>query len=808
MLTNYLKIAWRTFRKDNTFTLINVAGLATGLAVALLIIQYVRFELSYEQSNPLADRIARLTTDYMNGGTVDAQDAEMYPPAGAKAKREMKEVVNYTRVYPLRRPTVTVQIGEAYYLMNNVYAVDSSFFSMFSYPLLRGSRKDLFTRPRQVVLTKKTALTYFNTLDVLGKTLKIPKQEGSVLLEIVGVVPDSPVNTHLKFDMLVSYPTMLSDFGEREDNWNNNNTYTYVQLGENTSYEGFAKSLTAFSDRLVSEKKMTNERVIGQKIGDIHLYSHKTFETEPNGEARSVYFLLGVAFLVLLSAFVNYVNLTTAKALDRAREIGMRKVVGSTQTQIRMQIFLETVLINIVAGVLAVGLVAALRSVFIEMAGLPEGFTIFEDAFFWESLGAFLVLSIVLSGFYPAFILSSFDPVTVLKGNFSRSAKGTVLRKSLVVFQFAITLVLLVQTFAVYRQVNFLREQNLGVNIDHTLVVKAPVGKDARQDYGTFRQMLLNQSQVKAVSLSGTVPGLGSAQMGSTTGINLSDAAKKTSFNYYLVRIDTSFIDLMGIKLLAGKNFDATTRPGFADTTNRQLIVNEETIRLWGIATPAEAIGKRVDMWGDKATIRGVVGNYHYESPKSAYIPIIHLYSPDFTSFASVKFAGGNASEQLATLRKIYTANFPYSPFSYFFMDSEYDKQYKADDQFQRVFGALTGFAILISCLGLFGLATFTVAKRTKEIGIRKVIGASTTNLMILLSTDFIKTVLISLLMGIPVSYLLVKNWLTDYAARIELSWWLFAAPALLVLLLVVVSISSKTIATALMNPVNSLRSE
>jgi putative ABC transport system permease protein len=808
MLTNYLKIALRIIRKDTTFSLINVVGLATGLAVALLIIQYVRFELSYEQSNPLADRIVRLTTDYMNGGTVDAQDAEMYPPAGAKAKREMNEVVNYTRVYPLRRPTLTVQIDEAYYLMNNVYAVDSSFFSMFNYPLVRGSQQGLFTRPRQVILTEKTALTYFKTLDVLGKTLKIPKSEGSVLMEIVGVVPDIPANTHLKFAMLVSYPTMLSDFGEWEDNWNNNNTYTYVQLAENTRYEGFIKSLAAFSDRLVSEKKMTNERVIGQKIGDIHLYSHKTFETEPNGEARSVYFLLGVAFLVLLSAFVNYVNLTTAKALDRAREVGMRKVVGSTQGQIRMQIFTETVLINLVAGAMAVGLVVAFRPVFVEVAGLPDGFTVFRDVFFWESAGAFLLLSILLSGFYPAFVLSSFDPVTVLKGNFSRSTKGTLLRKSLVVFQFTVTLILLVQTFAVYRQVNFLREQNLGVNIDHTLVVKAPVGSDARQDYGAFRQMLLDQAQVKAVSLSGTVPGLGSTQMASTTGINLSDAAKKTSYNYYLTRIDTAFIDLMGIKLLAGKNFDATTRPGFSDTTNRQLIVNEEAIRLWGIPTPEEAIGKRVDFWGHQATIRGVVKNYHYESPKAAYIPILHMYSPNFDSFASVKFAGGNASDQLATLKKVYKANFPYSPFSYFFMDSEYDKQYKADDRFQQVFGALTGFAILISCLGLFGLATFTVSKRTKEIGIRKVIGASTANLMVLLSTDFIKTVLIAIGIGLPITYFLVSNWLANYAVRIELSWWLFAAPALSVLFLVLVSISSKTITTALMNPVKSLRSE
>lgn len=808
MLKNHLKIALRVIKKDNMFTLINIVGLATGLAVALLIIQYVRFEFSYEKSYPLSDRIVRVSMDYLNGGALDAQDAEMYPPVGARAMREMPEVVNFTRAYPLRKPNVTVQLGDKYYLVNNVYAVDSSFFSMFGYALLRGSRKDLFTKPRQAVLTKSLAMTYFNTLDVLGKTLKIPRTKGSMLLEVVGVVPDSPANSHLKFDMIVSYPTMLSDYGENEDNWNNNNTYTYLQLDEKTTDDAFTKSLTAFSDRLVGEKKIVNERVVAQKISDIHLYSHKTYETEPNGDARSVYFLLGVAILVLVTAFVNYINLATSKSLDRAREIGMRKVVGSTRNQIRAQILMETVLVNLLAGIVAIGLVAVLQPVLIDMAGLPGTFSVFTDVFFWQSVASFLLLSIGLSGFYPALVLSSFDPVTVLKGNFSRSVKGTFLRKSLVVFQFTITIILLVQTFAVYRQVKFLRQQSLGLNIDHTLVVEAPAASNASRDYGAFRQKLLEQSQVKSVSFSGTVPGLGSTQMGTTTGINLADAVTKTYYNYYLTEIDTSFFNVMGIKLLAGENFDALTVPGFADTTNRQLIVNEETIRLWGIPTPEEAIGREVNLWNRKATIRGVVKNYHYESPKAAHIPIVHLYSPDFKSFASVKFRPGNADGQLATLKKVYEANFPYSPFSYFFLDSEYDKQYKSDDRFQHVFSALTTFAILISCLGLFGLATFTVSKRTKEIGIRKVIGASTTNLMLLLSKDFIRTVFIAILIGLPITYFLVRNWLAHYAVRIELSWWLFSAPALFVFVLVIISISSKTITTALMNPVKSLRSE
>ena len=808
MLLNYTIIAWRNLRKNSTFSIINIFGLATGLAVALLIAQYVRFELSYERENPLAERVVRLSMDYMNGGTVDAQDAETYPPIAARALREMKEVESYARAYPLRNRLSAVQIGDRYYQLSNVYAVDSSFFRMFNYPLLRGTVRGLFGRPREAVLTETMAMTYFNTLDVVGKTIKIPKSNGSIVFEIVGVVPDSPANTHLKFDMVLSYPTMLSDFGESEDNWNNNNAYTYLQITNGTTQEALTRSLETFTGRLLQEKRFKNERVIAQKVGDIHLYSHKTFETEANGDPRSVYLLLGVAVLVLLGAFVNYVNLTTSRALDRAREIGVRKAVGSNQQQIRMQVLVETVLVNLLAGVLAVGIVALLQSAFMDITGLPEEFKVLDDVFFWQCAGAFLVCSVLLSGFYPAIVLASFEPVKVLKGNFSTSVKGAFLRRALVVFQFVVTLILLVQTVVVYRQVKYLREQELGLNIDHTLVVKAPVGVDIGENYNVFRQTLLEQSQVKGVSFSGTVPGMGTAGMGTTTGVNLLGAAQKTYYNYHITAIDTSFIDQMSIRLLAGKNFDASTRLGFPDTTDRQLIINMETLRLWEIRTPQEAIGKRVDLWGNQATIRAVVDNYHYDSPKVPHIPIIHLYSPRFDHFASVKFAPGNPGEQLARLKRVYQANFPYSPFTYFFLDSEYDKQYKTEDRFRQVFGFLTIIAVVISCLGLFGLATFTASKRTKEIGIRKVIGATTGNLVVLLSKEYFKLIILAIAIGLPVTYFLASAWLDNYATRTTLAPYLFAGPALTMLLMVLVSIGMKTVATALLDPVKSLRSD
>lgn len=808
MLKNYFKIAFRTFRKDKSFTAINVLGLASGLAITLMIVQYVRYEKSYENGYPNADRIVRITTDYLNGETVIAQDCETYPVLSEALKNEIPEVENSTRAYPIGEPSIDIQIGLKQYTVDKVMGVDPSFFDIFHYTLIQGSNQDLFTKPHQAVLSESIAKKYFNTIDVFGETFKIIGPNLPILMNVVGVVPDSPSNTHLKFDLLVSYKTLISDFGETEDNADGNNTLTYVELAENADYGKFTENLVLFNKQLKAQGLAVNNNFIGQKIGDIHLYSKKGFETEPNGDARSVYFLLAVAFLVIISALVNYTNLSTSKALDRAKEMGMRKVVGSTGLQIKIQVFVESLIMNVFSALLAIMLIALVENLFIETAGLPESFSIFGNLFFWACLVGFLIMAIVLSSIYPAFVLSSFKPSQVLKGSFSHSGQGVFLRKSLVVFQFGITVVLLVQTFAVYLQIDFLRNLDIGVNTEKIVVVKTPSGEHISQSIESFKQSLLANSAVKSVATAMTVPGLSGASMSTTTGINLSDTEEKTNFNFYLTSIDTSFLDLMEIELLAGENFSSTNRISMQDTVDRQFIVNEKALHLWGISDPQMAIGKSINFWGLKSTIRGVVKNYNQESPKAAQIPILMGYSPNSEGYISVKFAGENPAEQLAMVKQQYETSFPYKPFSYFFLDQEYDRQYKADERFQKVFGVLTLFAIFIACLGLFGLATFTVAKRTKEIGVRKVIGGSTTGLLVLLSKDFIKTVLISMAIGIPVTYFIVKEWLGKFANHIELSWWLFAIPALAILILTVITIGGKTLKTALMNPVESLRSE
>ncbi len=809
MIRNYFKIAWRSFIKDKSFTTINLLGLATGFAIALLIIQYVRFELSYENTHKKADRIVRLTYDIMDGETVSSQDCETNPPLGAKLKSEMAEVEDVTRAYHIGEPSVTIEVDNKQFIVEKVYAADPSFFNLFTYPLLHGKQDGIFTEPNQTVLTASNALKYFNRTDVIGETIALPAAGTEVLLDIVGVVSDSPANTHLKFDMLMSYATMLTDpvmqalYGETEDNWNGNNTFTYALLNKNAAYESFTDNLVGFNKQLKSEGKILTDRVIGQKIEDIHLYSNKPFEPEPNRNATAVFFLLGVAFLVIISAFVNYVNLATSKALDRAKEVGVRKVVGSTKNQLRVQFLIESLLMNLLAGLCALVIIFFVKERFIEIAGLPSSFSVFADVFFWGILGTFLILGVLFSGVYPALVLSSFKPSLILKGNFSHSFKGALLRKSLVVFQFSVTIVLLILVFTITEQLSFLRNMELGVETDNTIIVEAPIQSGSEERYGVFKQKLLANSNIKNVSLSEAVPGELANEMSTTTGINLSESSEQHNHNFYITTIDENFISLMNMELLAGANFDETSVP-----EKKEVIVNERALSLWGVRDYELVIGKKIKMWGDEWTIKGVLKDYHQESAKVPFVPIIHRFSNSFEGLASVKFHNDSPKEQLAQLESVYKSVFPEAPFSYFFMDTEFDKQFKADRRFQNVFNVLTGFAILIACLGLFGLASFTVLKRKKEIGIRKVIGASVTNILVLLSKNFVKTVLLSMLIGAPIAYVLANNWLENFATRISLNLWLFAVPVLLVMVLVMFSISVKTINAALVNPVKSLKQE
>ena len=780
------------------YTAINVVGLSFGLAIVMLISLYVRFELSFEKDNPLADRLVRVTMDYLNGEAVIDQDAETYHPLGPRMLSEFSEIEKFARAFSVNN--TTVKAGDEFFREQKIFAVDPSFLQLFNCSLLSGNRQNVLMNPYEVLLTKSLALKYFKKTDVVGESISISRFDKP--FKIAGLVADPPSNTHLKFNMLISYPSLRAAFGEDGFAWDNNNAYTYLLLTNPGQYENFSNRLNSFNERLHAEGKILNERVIAQPVKDIHLYSHKSFELEQNGDADSVFILLGVAILVIAIAVVNYINLSTATSLDRAKEVGIRKVIGSSLNQLRTKFFIESFLINFISGFVALALVGILLPGFTLMADLPANFFSWTDLTLYTIIISSILISTILSSAFPAFILPKFQPSEVLKGKFSRSRNGVLLRKVLVTFQFSITVFLLIQTLTAKRQLTHMREKDLGLDVEQTIVIRSAANMSG-ENYQVLKDKMLTHSQFESVALSGSVPGQPTSEMGSTNvGVNLVGAAIEQSYNFYINFIDADYLSTMKMDLIAGENF------GRGNTSQDRVLVNEEALRLWNISNAQAAIGQKINLWGSERAIVGVIRNFHQSSPKSPYLPMIFLHTEGKNKLASIRVARGSMQENIDAIRDIYLAIFPDSPFDYFFLDQEFDKQYRSEEQFQQVFGTLTLFAILISSLGLFGLVSFTVANRTKEIGIRKVLGANATQIVTLISKDFIALVLLAMSISTFITYFLIQRWLERYAFRIDLTAGLFIWPVVIILMVSLLTIVIRTIGVSLSNPVNSLKED
>lgn len=796
MIKNDIKTSLRIIKREKLYSTINILGLASGFTIAILILLYVRFEQSYEDYNPKAEKVVRITMDYMDGETLVDQDCETYHVLGPMIKDEFPEVTEFTRAFGFE---FGGEINGVVFKEPNVYAVDPSFLPMFGYELIKGDPESALTESGHMVLTESTAMKFFGTTDVIGEIVQINEKSGGI---IAGVIKDSPQNTHLKFNILLSYASMKQMLDKREDPWNSNDTFTYLELRDPNTYPLFEENLAKLSDRLRAEDHIPDERIVSEKISDIHLYSNKSYEPEQNGSATLVFFLLGVALLVILIAILNYINLSTAKAMDRAREAGIRKVVGSSANQLRVRFFIESVLLNLIAGLLSVAVIWIIFDSYKAMAGLPQTLDIVYDMETWIVLGILILSSTILSGIFPAFILGSFKPLEVLKGKFTHSKKGIILRKSLVVVQFSIAIFLLIQTFVANEQLAYMLNKDLGMNTEKVVVIPSPPPEGQKQSIPTFRNNLLQRSTFTNVGISSTVPGLSTGSMSSTTNISLDEETRDLKNNFFFYIIDSSFFSTLEMDMVAGSSFSEITN--FEDP----IIVNEEALRIWGISDPNYVINKKSSFWGRVYTIVGVVKDFHQLGVKSPHIPMIFLKGGSFLDYISVRLGPGSTLQQIEELEQVYSEHFSNSTFEFFFLDQNFDKQYRADQQFQQIFSTLSGFAILITCLGLFGLATYTVAKRTKEIGIRKVLGANATQIVRLLSRDFTRLVAISTLLAVPVTWLLIENWLNQYSYRIGINVWLFMLPSIFVMTVAFLTVFSKAFQASNMNPVNALRDE
>lgn len=671
--------------------------------------------------------------------------------------------------------------------------------------LLQGVDSTALKEPFKIALSQSLAKKYFGNENPMGKILR---NNGKTEYEVTGVFEDLPANSHMKVSALFSYAsfeTMLND-PEGMKSWHWDGHFTYILLDEKADAKAFEKKLFTFAtEHEAEELKNTAAGMVFhlQPLTDIHLDSHFMYEFKPNGDRQAVYFLSIVAVLILIIAWINYINLSTAKSIERAREVGVRKVMGSYRSQLVQQFLFEAVLLNTLAVALAILLVILLTPAFSDHTGRELGYVLFKQNMFWVWMGVLIFGGALLSGLYPAFVLSGYRPVEVLKGRFKNSGKGVVFRKGMVVIQFIASITLIIGTFTVYRQISYMQEQSLGVNISQTLVLQSPnvVDSTYEQKFRVFKQEILQYPEVTAVSASTSVPGR--QPDWNAGGIRRLSQRDDESNQYRVIMMDHDFTPAFGLEVLSGRAFS-----GELSNENKNVMVNEAATRLMGFTKTEDAINDEILFWGDTFKIIGVLKNYHQESLKKAYDPLIFRYNESPGGNYSIKFKTTDVQQSMAKFEEHWKALFPGNPFIHFFLDDYYNQQYEADQQFGKVFGIFSALAIFIACLGLFGLSSLTAIQRTKEIGVRKVMGASNSSILTLMSKDYLVLLCLAIFMAIPFTWWIMQGWLSDFAYRIPLSWWIFAMPSLAVVMIALITVSVHTLKAARANPAKSLRYE
>lgn len=807
MIKNYFKIAWRNIKRHKVYSIINILGLAIGIAACLLILQYVSFELSFENFQVNKDRIYRVQQDRYDNGKLSTQWVGGAYAVGNSFKDAIPEIEDYVKV--LDRGRVTTEVNNQPLKIEKTYYVTPSYFTVFSYPVIAGNKATALKEPFTVALSETTAKKIFGTTNIIGKPLQLNRKDNYT---INAVYKDAPINTQLRPDMLVSYATFVkrntdSSGKGPETAWFWDGCLTYLLLQKSANPAVVEKKFIPVVNKFTAEFMKQNNADVKyhlQPLKDVHLYSNYIGEPAQNSDGKTVYLLLGIAFFIVIIAWVNYVNLATARAVTRAREVGVRKAVGSQRRQLVVQFLSESALLNGFALFLAILIVLAAIPGFNRLSGQQLSFTLFGQSSFWLSLVALFIVGVFFSGLYPAFVLSGFKPIEVLKGKLGTTKQGALLRKSLVVFQFAASSFLLIGTITVYQQIQFMRKQALGINVEQTLIVPSPVvGIDSTflQKITSFKQDLQQKSFIKNITVSTSIPG--EPVDWNAGGIKLvsEDASKQKQ--YRVIGIDYDYIPTYGLKMIAGRAFSKQ----FGSDKN-SVIFNRKGIEQLGFNKPEEALGKKIDFWGDQYTIEGVTENFHQQSLREAYEPLILRLIPDVNGSISIKTSAENVAQTVRSVKAEWNNFFHGNTFEYFFLDEHFNDQYKADQRFGQVFGLFTSLAILVACLGLFGLASFTTLQRTKEIGIRKVLGASVTNILSLLYKEFALLLLIAFCIAAPIAWFTTSDWLQNYAFRINMHWTFFALPFITIIAIALITVSFQSIKAAVTNPVKSLRTE
>jgi putative ABC transport system permease protein len=821
MLQNLLLTAWRSLKKNKFFSSLNIIGLAIGMAVFFLIAQYVRFERSFEQFIPGSENIYRVKLETYINNELAIASAENYPGVGPAFKNDLPEVTGYARLYNMgykNNVIITNEEGKpdpiAFKHRRFLYA-DSSFLPMMAYPMVAGDANTALAQPLCAVISEQYAKMYFGSEDPIGKMLRLQDDDyNNELVKVTGVFKNLPANTHLKFDVLFSYKTLFSRFERAlqryDQSWQRKDMYTFVSLRPGTDPKQVEAKFPGLIEKYNPGLKEKNQKDILslQPLKSIHLESNLAEEPEPNGDKRIVNFLGLIGIFVLVIAWINYVNLSTAKAMERAKEVGIRKVMGAFKAQLVNQFLSEAAVVNLLSLLIAVAFVVLALPYFNSLAGLSLVIADLISPWFLLLIFVIWVAGTVFSGFYPAWILSSFRPVVVLKGKMKNSMRGILLRKSLVLIQFMASVALIAGTFIIYRQLNFMMKQDIGVNIDQVLVVERPgISPRDRNAFSSavdvFRTELKRNPGITGVASSVTIPGKQREFKASIKKYGASDDQQVTvRFN----SMDYDFIDVFKMKLIAGRTFSDQ----FPNDPDTSAIITVSAAHVLGFDKPEDAIGQTLDVpsfeW--RPIIVGVVNDYHQVSLKKAMDPVVFYCSPHYGEYYSLRLQTSSLNETVGLVKQAWEKAFPGNPFDYFFLDDYFNKQYENERKFGKLFTTFAALAVIVGCLGLFGLSAYTATQRTKEIGIRKVLGSSENGIFYLLSQEYLKLVGLAIVLATPIIWWTMNNWIQSFSYRTSITIEIFLFSGFMVLAVSLLTVSYQTIRAARANPVDALRQE
>lgn len=808
MLKNHLKIALRNLWKNKGYSAINIFGLAVGLATCLMITLFVVNEVSYDQYNEKADRIYRVNTYIRLNGSDFKHYVTPSPMAGVLMK-DYPKIEQTTRIHG--GGDMLVQRGNETLVEHNAFSADENLFSVFTLPMISGNSKTALNQPHTMVISESIAKKYFNTTDAVGKTLKVDNTTPYV---ITGVIKETPAQSHLHFNFIKS---IAGDEDARSDFWLNNIYATYVLVRPGTDQQTLDRYLIEVAKKYAQpqlqnlyhsnftdlEKKGDLFKYSSIPLTRIHLNSPLTNEIEPSGNSQYIYVFVIIAVFILLIACVNFMNLSTARSAGRSKEVGVRKVLGSDRYSLMMQFLTESVLTSFIALIIALLITVLFLPYFNQLSGKEIELGLFSNVLLLPSLLLITIIVGILAGLYPAFFLSAFEPIQVLKGKLASGFKGSWLRNSLVIFQFAIAIILIVCTLIIYNQLNFIRNKNLGYDREQVLVLKNAysLGSHAK----AFKDEILQIPGVVAATRTNALPT--SSKIDDQNAFS-KDASMSASQSVTIAEwhIDADYISTLGMKMAQGRNFSPQM-----PTDSGAILINEAAARMLGFNHPLQE--KLYDSNPDKKLstmpIIGVVKDFNNGSMRHETAPLVFHLSKYADRFA-FRIKSKNIPAVIAQIESKYHAVelMAGQPFIYSFMDEDFNHLYQSEQRTGKIFITFAFFAILIACLGLFGLITYAAQQRTKEIGIRKVLGATVVNVTAMLSKDFIRLVFIAILIALPIAWFAMDKWLQGFAYRTEISWWVFALSAFIALIIALATVSFQAVKAALANPVKSLRSE